>query len=189
MRVLLHTLALVPHLLALSALAAAAPLNHLTLVSVGATNDGGYASAVTVVGNCAYLANAAEGLCTYDISNPTHPIRVAQATNTGLALGVTVRSNLLYLACDHEGLHIYDISNPTSPVHLAQATNDDVIPHSTAVAMLGNYAFLANANSGLWVCDISSPASPIVVCQTTTNGGLFHGSEEHTSELQSLRHL
>src|SRR5664280_1388698 len=126
---------------------------QITMVNVGATNDGGYASAITVVGDYAYLANAAEGLRIYDISNPAHPTRVAQATNSGLAFGLTVRSNLLYLACDHEGLHIYDISNPTSPVHLAQATNDDLNPHSTAVAVSGNDAFLADANSGLWACD------------------------------------
>ena len=36
-----------------------------------------------------YLTNAAEGLRVYDISNPAHPIRVAQATNSRFALGVT----------------------------------------------------------------------------------------------------
>ena len=104
-----------PLSLVLVLLLASAPLARcqISLVGVGATNDGGYASAVTVVGGYAYLANAAEGLRIYDISTPSHPSRVAQATNSGLAFGVTVRSNLLYLACDHEGLHIYDISNPT----------------------------------------------------------------------------
>ena len=149
-------------------------LSQISLVCIGRTNDGGYASAVAVAGNYAYLANASDGLRTYDVSNPAHPVRVAQTTNGGIAFGLALSSNFVFVAQDHYGLGIYDISNPANPSLVGQATNDDVIPHSTAVVVSGNYAWLANASSGLWACDITDPANPLVVCQTTTNGGLFH---------------
>jgi hypothetical protein len=61
-------------------------LSQISLVSIGRTNDGGYASAVTVSGNYTYLANASDGLRTYDVSNPAHPVRVAQTNNGAAAL-------------------------------------------------------------------------------------------------------
>ncbi|MCX6928763.1 MAG: hypothetical protein NT154_36955, partial [Verrucomicrobia bacterium] len=104
--------------IALCPLALSAPrpaLSQISLVSIGRTNDGGYASAVAVAGNYAYLANAFDGLRTYDVSNPAHPVRVAQITNGVTALGLTLSSNLVFVAQDHYGLGIYDISNPANP--------------------------------------------------------------------------
>src|ERR1039458_4906576 len=77
--------------LALWSLALHAPLpvlSQICLVSIGRTNDGGYASSVAVAGNYAYLANASDGLRTYDVSNPAHPVRVAQTNDGGVAFRV-----------------------------------------------------------------------------------------------------
>jgi hypothetical protein len=38
----------------------------------------------------AYLANAADGLRIYDISNPVHPTRIAQTNNGGNASGLAI---------------------------------------------------------------------------------------------------
>ena len=98
-------------------------LSQISLVSIGRTNDGGYASAVTVSGNYTYLANASDGLRTYDVSNPAHPVRVAQTNNgAGPPLARTLCSNLLFVAQDHYGLGIYDLSNPASPSLMGQVT-------------------------------------------------------------------
>jgi hypothetical protein len=151
-------------------------LSQISLVSIGRTNDGGYASAVTVSGNYTYLANASDGLRTYDVSNPAHPVRVAQTNNGAAAFGATLCSNLLFVAQDHYGLGIYDLSNPASPSLMGQVTNDDRNLHSMAVVVSSNCVWLANANSGLWACDISDPADPLVVCQTTAEGGILAGT-------------
>jgi len=150
--------------LALCGVAFNAPLSALcqiSLISMGRTKDGGYASAVAVAGNSAYLANASDDLRIYDVSNPAHPVRVAQTSNGAIALGLALSSNLRFVAQDHYGLGIYDISSPARPSLVGQATNDDVIPHSTAVVVPGNYSWLANANSGLWACEMSNPANPL----------------------------
>jgi len=76
-------------------------LSQISLVSVGRTNDGGYASAAAVAGTYAYLANASDGLRTYDVSNPAHPVRVAQSTNGGIAFGLALSSNLVFVAQDY----------------------------------------------------------------------------------------
>jgi hypothetical protein len=66
MKVVIRILSLVLCLVALNTPRPA--LSQISLVSIGHTNDGGYASAVAVAGNYAYLANASDGLRTYDVS-------------------------------------------------------------------------------------------------------------------------
>src|SRR3989442_1726130 len=79
-------------------------LAQFTLVNVGHTNNGGFALSVAVSGNYVYLANDADGLRVYDISNPTNAVNVGHTTNGGYATRVAVSGNYAYLANWDDGL-------------------------------------------------------------------------------------
>ena len=78
-------------------------------MNVGHINNGASASGVAVSGHFACLANFADGLRVYDVSDPANPTNVAHSTVGGdaRAFDLAMAGNYIYLADGLDGLRIY----------------------------------------------------------------------------------
>lgn len=120
---------------------------------------------VAVFGEYAYVATNGDGLCVYDVSNPSAPVLL----DTGL-LGVgfssmataTVEANRLYVTfAYHDGssrhdLWVLDLSNPAAPVMM----HDEPLPlGATArdVVVRDRIVYVANSTAGLRIIDATDP--------------------------------
>lgn len=151
---------------------------QFTFVNIGHTNDSnsGYASAYDVVvsGNYAYLANHADGLRIYDVSNPANPLNVGHTNAGGTADGVVVAGNYAYLSGNGLGLRVYDVSDPANPITVGHT---NISPdYFEGITIASNYVYLGFNYAGLYVCDVSNPTNPIVVAHTNNNSPYTYGS-------------
>ncbi|MDK9700066.1 MAG: hypothetical protein OEM52_07975 [bacterium] len=153
MRTLLSILTIL--LLSLSALAQ----DSLNVRRVGYYDTPGYADAVAVSGNYAYVADGTSGLRIIDINNPANPQQVGFYDTLGYAFDVVVSSNLAYVADLDYGLRIINISNPMYPYQVGFVNT----PWVSGVAVSGIYAYVAVEGVGLRIIDVSNPANPQVV--------------------------
>lgn len=138
-----------------------------TPVSIGHVDNGGTARDVYVSDGYAYLANDADGLRIYDITDPANPTNVANISDGDTALGIHVSGAYAYLANRDDGLRIYDISDPANPTNIAQIDNGG---RAYDVYVSGQHAYLANDSDGLRIYDVSDPANPINIANVD-NGG------------------
>jgi hypothetical protein len=126
----------------------------------------GFAMAIAVAGNYAYIANGGDGLRIYNVSNPTNPVTVGHAAISNIpgaySVGVTVSGNYAYLANSRDGLRIYDVSSPTNPVSLGSTDFLALSPCAMSVALAGPYACVADYNLGFGIFN---------TINNTTNGG------------------
>ncbi|MBN2171573.1 MAG: SUMF1/EgtB/PvdO family nonheme iron enzyme [Candidatus Krumholzibacteriota bacterium] len=84
---------------------------------VGWHDTEGNAVALTVVGDCCYVADKRRGMPIFDISDPTNPEMIGHIYLDGWVLDVAVRDGYAFLAADDLGVHIVDVSDPTDPVY------------------------------------------------------------------------
>jgi hypothetical protein len=117
----------------------------------------GYASAVYVSGDYAYVADYASGLAVIDISDPTNPGTPIYEDTTGTAFNIYVSGDYAYVADYASGLAVIDISDPTNP---GTPIYEDTAGYARDVYVSGDYAYVADCDSGLAVVDISSPTNP-----------------------------
>ncbi|MCS7337091.1 MAG: hypothetical protein NZ739_02485, partial [Verrucomicrobiae bacterium] len=95
-------------------------------VLVGGYDTSGFAEAVAVSGNRAYL------LCTLysgwftlslleliDVSNPASPVSVGVYGDWYRILGMAVSGNCVYLLSRFAGLHVIDVSNSAVPTRVS----------------------------------------------------------------------
>jgi len=151
--------------------------NRANPILVARYNVSGYAAAVAVSGNYAYVAGGiwdnasqtnSDGLQIVDISDPVNPHRIAGHDTSGSASGVSVLNNYAYVSDSGFGLRVIDISDPTNP---RRAGARSMIGQPWAVHVSGNYAYVAAwghwdsvrrvyVGGGLQVIDISNPENP-----------------------------
>jgi hypothetical protein len=126
----------------------------------------GYANAVDVAGNRAYVAAGAAGLQVVAVDNRLAPVVIAGASTPGNADDVRVVGNFAYVADDSAGLQIFDVSNPAAPV-LAGAL---ALPGTAQnLAVQGNLVYVAANTGGLQIVDVSNPATPVLVGTAATS--------------------
>jgi hypothetical protein len=105
-----------------------------------------------------------DGLRIYDISAPSSPILLGQATNSsGGARALAVQSNYVYLANSNDGLRIYDASDPSNPVNIGYASITKPGNSFYAITAAGNYAYVGATTDGLHIYDVADPANPVEV--------------------------
>jgi hypothetical protein len=91
------------------------------------------------------------------VSDPNHPVPVANFSTNGWAEAIQLVGNYAFLAGEFLGLLVMDVSNPTNPVRVAHyplGTGEDA---AWDVHVVGNHAYLARGASGLLVFEISGP--------------------------------
>jgi hypothetical protein len=123
----------------------------------------GNADDVRVSGTMAYVANG-DALLIVDVSDPTHPVRVARLPIPGaLVVRLAVAGGMVYLADMNSGLHVVDASNPAQPVEVGAVALPGV---PRAVSLTGTYAVVAQAWGGVSVVDVSNPTLPVLLGAT-----------------------
>ena len=152
---------------ALTGVTLAAPF---TLKQLGASNDLGYALGVAVSGRYAYLAAAADGgFLVYDVSDPTHPQRVAQ--NKDLPWdphAVAISGHYAFVAAG--SLCAVDISIPANPVTVYDGGNKY---YTWGVTVSDNLAYLAAGQDGLFLYNIAAPTKPVAVAHVNNGGQAY----------------
>jgi hypothetical protein len=130
--------------------------------------EAGLSRSSAVQGNYLY-AGLGNYLLVVDVSDPTHPTRVASArviTRSSMlnVTGIAVAGQYVLTASD-DGLEIFDVSDPLHPLSVGKDDTDD----ATGVAVSGSLAYVSGVH-GLRVVDISDPANPTVIGSATTTG-------------------
>jgi len=96
---------------------------------------------------------------TVDISDPTHPRRLASLELSGFCSDVQIANGLAYVAAYYDGLHVIDIRNPKTPIpidHFQQGVyQDDAAWDNIAcyqsLDIAGDYAYVTEYYSGMLV--------------------------------------
>lgn len=119
----------------------------------------GYANAVDVAGDHAFVAAGATGLQVVDISELEDPRIVASLDTLGNANHVQLEGDLAYLADGSEGLLVVDVAQPRAPRVLGSVGVPGV---ATDLAVRAGWVFLAD-ETGLRVIDARVPTAPVLV--------------------------
>ena len=119
----------------------------------------GWANAIAIAGNHAYIALYGVGLVVVDVSDPASPQEIARFTGLPWAWDLTVAGKYLYVADDY-GLGIVDVSIPSSPRLVGFLSTWDWV---WDVAVSGQTAYLADGFAGVQVVDVSDPTNPTTI--------------------------
>lgn len=133
------------------------------LLSIANTNNGGLAAGLAVSGNDVYLANGADGLRVYDVSNPTNPINIYHTSTRQFAFGITIVDHYAFLG-EIDGLGVYDVADPTGPIIL---TNTAAAYDPTFIVITNGLAYIAAQNE-FEIFSVSNPASPAYIAARAT---------------------
>jgi hypothetical protein len=135
-------------------------MDHLAFLGHNGVN-GAHLMDAHVVGDRAYiLVGAYNGLETYDLSDPTAPIRIAK---TGpAAWGAKQYGDRLYVFSRKDGFQIYDISGST-PAYLGEF--DPVDPNTLFEngVLMGDTLYVAAHQMGIMVFDVTNETGPSFV--------------------------
>jgi len=127
-------------------------------------------------GDCLYFAAGEKGVYIIDVSDPEHPLVLANYDTPGEALDVSVQDNILYVADGEECLQVIDFSNIYNPEIIGSyKTNLPFTggPISTRVGIQNSCCFLISTpaliiSAGDWqpdntnyfeILDVSDPSS------------------------------
>lgn len=116
-----------------------------------------FPTAIDAVGTTVYV-DKEERLFIFDASDPTSPVKLAEADVTGgsFIYGVRVESDLAYMATTG-GLEIADVSDPASPKALGAFAT--VTKQPGDLDLVGTTVYLS-LGEGLLVVDASDPTAP-----------------------------
>ena len=120
-------------------------------------NIPGYANAVAVNGNLAYVAAGSKGLQIVDVADRTSPQIASSISTPGNANDVRLMGNLAFVADGPSGIEIIDVTNPLSPTLVGSFKTT---ASALDVAVSGGVAYVAEGASGVQLVNVSNPAAP-----------------------------
>jgi tetrahydromethanopterin S-methyltransferase subunit B len=130
---------------------------------IGHYDTAGNANEVTISsdGNTAFVADYANGLVIFDISDLTNPNEIGHYNTSSNANGVTISSdgNTAFVADKDNGLVIVDISDLTNPNEIGHYDTAGYA-YKISISSDGNTAFVADDSNGLVIVDISDLTNP-----------------------------
>ena len=138
-----------------------------TPTALGFVAIGGFANAVAVNGNFAYIAAGGAGLQVVNIANKNAPVVVGSLDTPGNANGVDVVGNFAYIADDSAGLQIINIANPTAPTLVGSIATGG---QAKDVVVRAGVAYIANGAAGLRIVNVSTANSPSLLGAVDTPG-------------------
>lgn len=127
--------------------------------ALGSLSLPGFANAVVLAGQYAYVAAGQAGLLVIDLADPTRPALAGSLLTAGNANDVQVAGTLAYVAAGSAGLVIVDVSSPSSPLRLGFRATPGV---ATEVAVAGDRAYVVD-EGGLRIFDVSVPTAPTLL--------------------------
>jgi hypothetical protein len=123
----------------------------------------GYAMAVAVSADYAYIADADRGLQVVDVADPSSPQIVGALETIGDAGTIAVDSMFAYVG-SFDALSVIDVHDPFAPQLVGS-----VAAEVRSITVQWPYAYVV-ARPDLMIVDITNPASPQIVGQTAIAG-------------------
>ncbi len=136
------------------------------LEGASATCDG---RDIAVVGNTAYLADYAETLRTFDVTNRAAPVQLGMAGWGGLSNRLLVSGNTAYVTRGTM-LTIVDISNPAALT--ARGTYNDNVDLQ-GMALYGSDLFVTARLGGLRILNVAVPSAPSETARYLTMNSFY----------------
>ena len=142
----------------------------------GAIDTLGEAQAIEIIGDIAYVADLAEGLKIFDVSDPSAMVLLG-SFDTGLARDVLFEDSaasgkVVYIADGLSGMVVIDVNDPSAPTQIGSyATLGQAMGlsyHGTVGD--GPYLTIAAGGEGVIVLDVSLPSSPVFKDSHSTAG-------------------
>ncbi len=134
------------------------------------TTSGTYDIALSDDENTAYVANGAQGLLVFDISNKyIAPVLLDTKTvdTAGNANKVKVDGEMLLLSDGKNGISLFDITDNQSPVLISAF---DTLGNAEDVAFFGSDVVVADGTGGLEIVDFSNQVNPVKKSEIITVG-------------------
>jgi hypothetical protein len=116
------------------------------------------ANDVALYQNYAYVAASYDGLLTYDVTDPTHPLQVSQINGLDCANRISIKDHFAYVAYGNSGLRIFDLNNPAAPNEIGHYSSSD---YAKGVSLKADFAYCTCGNV-LHVVDVTNPGNPIL---------------------------
>ena len=129
------------------------------------TSFGGYANAVAVQGNYAYVSEGSSFLVV-NVSNPSSSSVVGRLAMPGMIQDIALSGQYAFVANAVAGLQVVDISNPAAPALKGFYTTTG---RASGLSILGSKAYVADG-AGLEVLDLANPLYPAFLSSTNYNG-------------------
>lgn len=142
----------------------------------------GFANAVAVAGDYAYIAAGASGLQVVGLSSDrTHPVVVSSLALAGSAFDVSLAGNTAYLA-GSSTLSVVDITNPLVPVIRGTFATAG---SCSGIVVRGPTAYL-NCTSGLQLINVTNPAAMIQISSLNVGGTAWKLAVDLTRNFAAL---
>ncbi len=123
---------------------------------------------VYVQNNHAFVTNN-DGTIIFDISNPSHPVKIGGVLTSDGAFGVYVENDTLFIASDSDGFIMANISIPEDPVIIGEHSDGG---SANSVCFEGSYAYVTEYPRGFEILDITDPKA-ITKVSFYDDGGEF----------------
>jgi hypothetical protein len=151
-----------------------APVSRKTQ-ELGQIDTGGYAYALAIEGNFAYVLDKSEtgpgGLVIIDISNSANPqVHSSTYPSEGL-MEINVVGEIAYIADQFTGLRIVNVSDSSNPTTLNLYGSSYQIMD---VQVEGDIAYVADWDRGLIALNISNPINVVELDQYDLSGACTH---------------
>ncbi len=115
-----------------------------------------------------YGSSSGKGLLTFDIEDPSNPIKIENAYIFSKVLGVEVRDQIAFVADDSWGMFIENLTNPYNIQLIKQV--DTTTGNTTDVLVDGGYAYLADGVDGARIVDIQDFTASSITGSYDTDG-------------------
>ncbi|MHA1416274.1 MAG: ABC transporter permease subunit [Candidatus Heimdallarchaeaceae archaeon] len=119
---------------------------------------------ITIHDNYAFLDYQDDGFLIYDISDPSAPELIGNATLETDSDDIKIKDNYAYLVGSYSRLMIFDISDPSNPSLYSRVEEIDGISlRAKEIQIIDDYAYLSLGSTGFVVLDISDPSNITLV--------------------------
>jgi hypothetical protein len=147
-------------LIPLALMPAQSPI-QVELTELSSIDTGGWANAVIVENDIAYVTDIAEptpgGIVIIDVSNPSNPVEIGSFDDELYPTKLDIEDNILFVA-DHFGaLRLIDVSDPTDPVQVGEFEGSG---ETMDVQVEGDIAYVADWTQGVYILNVSDPTNP-----------------------------
>ncbi|MEO1271676.1 MAG: hypothetical protein AAFX99_26595, partial [Myxococcota bacterium] len=112
-----------------------------------------------------YISQGADGVTTWDLSEPAEPLELGRLETPGWAASVTWANGLLYVADRSAGLMVVDMTDPATPEVLGTLALDGL---ARDISVVDGVAYVAATYGGLFVVDVSQPTAPTLLSHVAT---------------------
>jgi len=136
---------------------------------IGEYTTRGYAQALDLVGDIAYVASRGDGIVLIDVSDPARPSELSLFDTGGSSRDVEVVDEIAYVADQRGGVQLIDVSDPGDP-ELVGTWMTRGFAEQIDVDANRQLAAVATGDAGVELLDVSDPGNPRLSAWIETTG-------------------